>query len=241
MTDPKTVLIVTAHPEPTSFNHALSARAIAALEGAGHRVLHSDLYAEGFNAEGGRGDFTDTADPARFHYQSEQTHACRTGSFAPDIAREQARLLQADLLILQFPLWWGGPPAILKGWIDRVLAYGYAYVDGARFDTGLFGGRRAALSVTTGGTPARFSDEGVYGPIETVLWPVRRLALEYMGFTVEPPFVSYGAPRIGEEGRAVLLDDWAARVLALAALPTDRSRRPADPLALAPEGAWTRA
>lgn len=238
--DPKSVLIVTAHPEPASFNHALTTRATEALRAAGHRVMLSDLYAEGFDPAGGRGDFSTTADPARFHYQAEQAHACAHGGFAADIAREQQRLLAADLLILQFPLWWGGPPAMLKGWIDRVLAYGFAYVDGCRFDSGLFRGRRALLSVTTGGTPARFGAEGVYGPIEQVLWPVRRLALEYMGFAVADPFVSYAAPRIAPEARAALLEDWAAQVLAQAALPVDRAARPADPLALADAAAWAR-
>lgn len=237
----KSVLIVTAHPEPQSFNHALTARAAGALQAAGHRVLLSDLYAEGFDPAGGRGDFIGAADPARFHYQREQTHACRHGTFAADIAREMARVEAADLLILQFPLWWGGPPAMLKGWVERVLAYGFAYVDGARFDTGLFRGRRAVLSVTTGGTPARFAEDGVYGPIEQVLRPIRRLALEYMGFEVAPSFVSYAAPRISPADRTALLDDWAAQVLAQAALPTDRSLRPAEPLGLVEEAAWTKA
>jgi len=238
--DAKSVLIVTAHPEPRSFNHALTARAAEALRAAGHRVVLSDLYAEGFNPAGGRGDFTDTADPEHFHYQSEQANACRHHGFAADIAREQARLEAADLLVLQFPLWWGGPPAILKGWIDRVLAYGFAYVDGYRFDTGLFRGRRAMLSVTTGGTPARFGAEGVYGPIEQVLWPVRRLALEYMGFEVAEPFVSYAAPRITVQERAALIDAWAERVSAFAADPVDRNGRPDDILSQVDENAWAK-
>ena len=237
----KSVLIVTAHPEPASFNHALTAHAAKALRGAGHEVVLSDLYAEGFNPEAGWGDFTTAADPERFHYQAEQANPCRKGSFAPDIAREQARLEAADLLILQYPLWWGGPPAILKGWIDRVLAYGFAYVDGYRFDNGLFRGRRAALSVTTGGTPARFAEDGVYGPIGGVLWPVRRLALEYMGYEVAEPFVSYSVPRLSQAEREARLEAWAAGAVALAALPAPEGERPADPLSLVPEGAWAKA
>lgn len=232
------VLIVTAHPEPGSFNHALTARAAEVLRAGGHTVALSDLYGEGFDPLGGRGDFVSVVDPDRFHYQTEQAHAVRHGTFAADIAREQARVEAADVLILQFPLWWGGPPAVLKGWLDRVLAYGFGYVDGHRFDTGLFRGRRAMLSVTTGGTPARF-DGGVYGPIETVLWPVQRLALEYMGFDVASPFVSYGVPRISGAEREALLERWAATALAFAGLPVDRSLRPAAPLSLVAEGAWS--
>ena len=145
------VLIVYAHPEPTSFSAALKDRAVDALTGAGHAVEVSDLYAEEFNPVAGRHDFTSTADPERFHYQTEQEFAARSGTFADDIRREQERVEGADLLVLQFPLWWGGPPAILKGWCERVLAYGFGYVDGRRFDSGLFKGRRAGFFRHDGG------------------------------------------------------------------------------------------
>lgn len=72
--------------------------------------------------------------------------------------------------MLQYPLWWGGAPAIFKGWFERVLAYGIAYVDGRRFETGLFKGKRAMLSGTTGGTQNRFSPAGAYGELDRVLW-----------------------------------------------------------------------
>ncbi len=235
----RNVLIVLAHHEPTSFSGALAARAAEALRTVGHSVTVSDLHAEGFRADGGRHDFTTCADPHRFHYQTEQAHAARHGGFAPDIAREQARLAAADLLILQFPLWWGGPPAMLKGWLDRVLAYGFAYVDGARFDSGLFRGRRAAMCVTTGGTPERFSAEGVYGPIEHILMPVRRLALEYMGYAVADPFVAYAAPRVDADRRAAYLDAWAERMLDLARMPIERGAH-VDPLRLVGNEAWAR-
>ena len=122
------VLIVYAHPEPGSFTGALKDRAVEALTRAGHIVEVSDLYAEGFNPVAGRHDFTTAANPERFHYQTEQEFAALSGTFAEDVSREQQRLEAADLLVLQFPLWWGGPPAILKGWCERVLAYGFAYV-----------------------------------------------------------------------------------------------------------------
>jgi NAD(P)H dehydrogenase (quinone) len=218
------VLIVYAHPEPTSFTGALKDRAVEALIGAGHTVEISDLYAEGFNPVAGRHDFTTTANSERFHYQTEQELAAQSGAFAEDIKREQERLEVADLLVLQFPLWWGGPPAILKGWCERVLAYGFGYVDGCRFDSGLFKGRRAVFSVTTGGTPERFSNEGVYGEIERVLYPIERLLLQYMGFEVIPPFVAYAAPRVSESERKAYLDAWEVRVLEAASRPVDRKK-----------------
>jgi NAD(P)H dehydrogenase (quinone) len=205
-------LIVYAHPERTSFNAALKDAAVEAIVAAGHHAEVSDLYAQQFNPVAGRHDFHSVADPARFHYQGEQLHAAQNDAFSDEIKREHARVNDADVIILQFPLWWGAPPAILKGWFDRVLAYGFAYADGRRFDKGLFRGRGGLMCVTTGGTPARFSGEGEYGEIDRVLWPVRHLTLEYLGLDVGEPFICYGTPRVDEATRADYLRQWKARV-----------------------------
>ncbi|MDK3018622.1 NAD(P)H-dependent oxidoreductase [Pseudodonghicola flavimaris] len=223
MSEARNILIVVAHPEPQSFNHALARHAADRLRAAGHSVTISDLAAEGFRADVGPHDTGQRADPGLFHVQAEQAQAARAGCYAADIAREQARVAAADNVILQFPVWWGGPPALLKGWIDRVLSYGFAYVDGRRFDTGVFKGRRAMISVTTGGTPERFSDSGVYGPIEPLLMPVRRLALEYMGFEVAPLSVAYAVSRVDEETRQGYLDAMAGAALEMAARPVTRT------------------
>jgi NAD(P)H dehydrogenase (quinone) len=234
-------LLVTAHPEPTSFTGALAERAVAVLTRAGHTATVSDLYAEGFDPVAGRHDFAAVADAGRFHYQTEQEHAARTDGFSDEIRREQARLAEADLVVLLFPLWWGAPPAILKGWFERVLAYGFAYVDGRRFDTGLFKGRRALVAVTTGGTPERFSEGGVYGPIEGVLRSVEHLTLGYMGFEVAPPFVAYAAPRVGAAERQAYLDAWERRILEAVAAPVERAAETsAEALAGVGRSGWTR-
>jgi NAD(P)H dehydrogenase (quinone) len=210
------VLIVHAHPEPTSFTAALKDSAVRALSAVGHRVEVSDLYDEGFNPVAGRHDFIGAANPARFHYQSEQFNASRTGSFAPDLVREQERLMRADFLVFTFPLWWGGLPAILKGWFDRVCAYGVAYADGKRFDKGYFLGRRAILGLTTGGTIERFSAGGSYGEMAHVLHSVRRCVLEYLGLEVMEPFVAYAAPRVDAVRRNQYLHHWEQFLLATA-------------------------
>ena len=207
-------LIVYAHPEPTSFTAALKDTALRALSATGHGVEVSDLYAEGFNPVAGRHDFIAAADPARFHYQSEQLHASRGHGFAADLVREQERLMRADLLIFVFPLWWGGVPAIVKGWFDRVCAYGVAYADGKRFDQGFFVGRRAMLAIPTGGTMERFSPGGSYGAIQDVLYPLRRCMLEYLGLEVMDPFMAYAAPRVDAATRAEYLREWEIRLLA---------------------------
>lgn len=205
-------LIVYAHPEPSSFAGALKDAAVATLTARGHRVEVSDLYAERFNPVAGRHDFLTEADSNRFHYQTEQLHASASNGFAADLEREQARVARADLMVFVFPIWWGGVPAILKGWFDRVMAYGFGYADGKRFDSGYFRGRRALMGLCTGGTADRFSDEGAYGDIERVLYPVRHCILEYLGLEVLTPFVAYGVPRVSAAVRREYLDTWSDRL-----------------------------
>lgn len=209
------VLVVYAHPEPTSFAAGLKDAAVKALTAAGHQVEVSDLYAEEFNPVAGRHDFKTKSDPARFHYQSEQMHASASNGFAADLVREQERLNRADLVVFIFPLWWGGLPAMVKGWFDRVCAYGVAYADGKRYDRGYFVGRRALLALTTGGTAERFT-QGSYGEMSHVLHSVQRCILEYLGFEALPPFVAYAAPRVDASVRVQYLHDFQARLLGAA-------------------------
>lgn len=211
------VLLVYAHPEPTSFTCALKDAARDVLTAAGHNVEVSDLYGEGFNPVAGRHDFTSVHDASRFHYQSEQAHAHATGGFAPDLVREQQRVLNADLIVWLYPIWWGGVPAILKGWFDRVMAFGFAYADGRRYDSGFFKNKTGMLCLTTGGTIERFSAGNVYGPIDQVLYPTQHLMVEYLGMKSYPPFVAYAAPRIDAAGRETYLRQWRERVLEIAA------------------------
>lgn len=206
------VLIVYAHPEPTSFTAAMKNAAVSALTAAGHSVEVSDLYAEDFNPVAGRHDFIAAANEDRFHYQSEQLHAAQTGTYSEELKREQARLNRADFLVLLFPIWWGGVPAILKGWFDRVCAYGVAYADGKRYKSGYFLGRRALIGVSTGGPKQRFTDGDAYGDIARVLYPINRCMLEYLGLEVLEPFVAYSAPRVEQSERKKYLATWTARL-----------------------------
>lgn len=220
-------LIIYANPEPGSFTAALRDTAVQTLQTCGYEVVISDLYAEEFNPAAGRHDFTTVADPARFHYQTEQAHASACNGFAADITREQERVQDADLLLWIFPLWWGGVPAIMKGWFDRVLAYGFAYQDGMRYDTGFFRNRVGLLGVVTGGTARRFSETGAYGSIEQVLWPTQHCMIEYLGLTTPEPYVAYAAPRVSAEARQDYLTDWRTTVQETAKLAEELSSRPA--------------
>jgi putative NADPH-quinone reductase len=106
------VLHLYCHPCPESFHAAIRARAIEGLHAAGHEVDLLDLYAEGFDPVLGAEERRRYHDPARN----------RAG-----VAAAVMRLQRAEGLIVQFPTWCFGPPAMLKGWLDRVLLPGVAF------------------------------------------------------------------------------------------------------------------
>lgn len=105
------VLIVYAHPNPQSFNHAILDSFTEGLASAGHTYEVVDLYAINFNPCLSREDFAKLTE----------------GKTADDVQVQQEKVSQADGLVLIHPIWWTGPPAILKGWIDRVFSLGFAY------------------------------------------------------------------------------------------------------------------
>jgi len=207
---------VLAHPEPLSFNAHLAATAKAALAAQGWTVSLSDLYAMGFDPVSDRRNFVTVANPERLRQQSEEAHASEHDGFAPELKAEMAKLARCDVLILQFPLWWLGLPAILKGWIDRVLAVGRAYGGGRHFEKGVFRGKRAICALTVGGSETTYSSQGMYAPIETVLYPINHGILGFVGFTVLDPFVVYAPVRLSDEERGAHLARYRERILAIA-------------------------
>lgn len=128
-------LIVLAHPDPRSLCAALARRAATALAARAFSVDFVDLYAEGF-------------DPIL-----RLEEARRRASFELATTRQAELLQAADALLFVHPDWWGLPPAILKGWLDRVLTAGVAYAweeyeSGERLRLGLLRGKRAAVVAT---------------------------------------------------------------------------------------------
>jgi len=213
------VLIVYAHPEPKSFNGAMLRAAVETLAGAGHEVTVSDLYAMEFAAATTRADFTTTADPDYFKYQAEERHAVEHGGFAADIKAEMDKLDAADLLIFLFPIYWFSVPAILKGWVDRVFAMGWAYGGGRYFDQGAFRGKSAMVAMTTGGPAEVFMPDGRFGGLEIVLWPIQHGIFRFCGFDVIEPFVAYSAGRVDDAARAAMLAAWRGRLAEIETAP----------------------
>lgn len=216
------VLLVHAHPEPRSFCAALKDRAVATLRADGHRVEISDLYAMGFDPLAKAADFAFRRDPDYLNYALEQRHNEALGGLAPDIRHELDKLLRCELLLLVFPLFWFAPPAILKGWIDRVLLSGVTYGGRRFYDRGGLRGRRALVAVTLGGRAHMFGPDAIHGPLEHMLRPLLQGTLAYVGLEVLPPFVAWHVPYVTAEVRADYLAAFAAhlrRLDSLAPLP----------------------
>ena len=182
---------VLAHPEPASFNAHLVRSGVEVLEAGGWTTTVSDLYAMGFDPCERREHYEDRGDPLRFDVQAEQRRASENDTLPAHVVEELGRMDRADLLVLQYPMWWHLPPAMLKGWFDRVLAYGAAYTSTKRFEDGRFVGKRGMLSVTVGTSRETYMHDGRSGDIDLMLWPVN-FTLAYAGFTVLEPFVAYG-------------------------------------------------
>ncbi len=104
--------ILLAHPNPDSFNHAVCRAFAEGLAEAGAEADINDLYASRFNPVMADEDFNQFSG---------------AGPMPADVRAEQARVDRADGLALIYPIWWNDAPAILKGWIDRVLSRGWAY------------------------------------------------------------------------------------------------------------------
>lgn len=211
--------IVLAHPEPKSFNAHLADTAYQVMEDRGWSVSMSDLYMQRFDPCERAEHYIDRQDQERFNVQAEQRHASDNKSIPPEIQEEIARLDEADLLILQYPMWWHLPPAILKGWVDRVLVYGEVYRSSYRFEKGRFAGKKALLSLTVGTSPETYAYNGRSGDINLLLWPVN-FTLAYVGFGVLEPHVAYGVeagvrysdPHEVEERLTQIPKDYASRL-----------------------------
>jgi NAD(P)H dehydrogenase (quinone) len=131
------------------------------------------------------------------------------------------------------PLWWYTMPAILKGWVDRVYAYGFAYGVGEhsdrhwgdRFGEGTFAGKRAMLIVTAGGWEEHYSPRGVNGPIDDLLFPINHGILYYPGYDVLPPFVAYRVDCLDGAGFEHLAERLRERMRTIGSTPPIPYRR----------------
>ena len=220
------ILWIYAHPEPRSLNGSLRAVGLESLTELGHDVRESDLYAMGWDATVDAADFTDHVDSERLYVPNASRQAYRTDALRPDILAEQEKLVWAEAVVFQFPLWWFGVPAILKGWIDRVFVKGFAYgvpdptrpATNLRYGKGGLEGKRALTVVAIGSSEASFGPRGINGQLDQVLFPLLHGTFWYTGIEALPPLAIHGADRISAEEYE---DAATALRKRLAGLPSD--------------------
>ncbi|MGC4963639.1 NAD(P)H-dependent oxidoreductase [Gordonia sp. DT101] len=183
-----------AHPDPDSLSSRLRHVGVQTLRENGWEVDESDLYAMKWNpileAEGGA-----------------------------DVEAEQAKLCAADLVVLQFPLWWYGMPAIMKGCVDRVFERGFAYdvIDpetgrARKYGNGGLVGRRALAVVTAGDRPGSLEQRGISGSIEDVLWTTLHGTFWYTGMEALAPHLVTRARDVDESTIAGVEADLRSRL-----------------------------
>jgi putative NADPH-quinone reductase len=144
------VLVILGHQRAGSFCHAIAKTATEELCAAGHEVVFHDLYAEGF-------------DPVLPHDE-----IAPDAKLAATVARHCREVASADAFIIVHPNWWAMPPAMLKGWLDRVFRQGVVYEFGPQGVIGHLKGKRAIV-LTTSNTP-REDELRLFGdPLEN-LW-----------------------------------------------------------------------
>lgn len=158
------ILVILGHPRVGSFNHAITDEVIKTLKNNGHEVILHDLYQERF-------------DPILCYDEIP-----KNAELNPVIEKHCQELSNADGIIIIHPNWWGQPPAILKGWIDRVIRAGVAYEflegdGGEGIPTGLLNAK-TALVFNTSDTHAERELEVFGDPLEN-LW--RNCIFEYCG------------------------------------------------------------
>lgn len=137
-------LIVYAHPNPKSFNHAILETISGELKKKKKEFTVRDLYKIGF-------------DPA---LSAKDLSAIQDGAVPKDIKREQNYITKADILIFIFPIWWSAMPAMLKGYIDRVFSLKFAYDITETAVVGLLKGKKVFLVSTMGGSKEDYQKMG---------------------------------------------------------------------------------
>lgn len=146
-------LIVYAHPNPMSFNHAIMNAFVEQLQEHDQDVRVRDLYALGFDPVIRQGDY----------------EAFARGEVPEDIKVEQGHILWAEIITFISPIFWAGLPSLLKGYVERVFSQGFAYkVSGLEY-TGLLSGKKVVIINSTGGSLKLYESSGMLDSISQTI------------------------------------------------------------------------
>ncbi len=138
-------LIIYAHPNPASLNHFFKETVIKSLEKSGHEIVVRDLNEINFNPV----------------LSLQDMQGQRMGQVAEDVKTEQDFITWGDQIIFIYPIWWTGMPAIMKGYIDRVFSYGFAYRYDLGVQKGLLTGKQTIIINSHGKSNAEYEAMGM--------------------------------------------------------------------------------
>lgn len=181
-------LVVYAHPNPASFNHALLELVTGELKKRGAEYKVRDLYAMGW-------------DP---RLSGEDFRQMIGGSVPGDIREEQQEVNWAGTLFFIFPIWWYSMPAILKGWIDRVFSMGFAYRTTEKGMEGLITGKKAVIITTSGATREIAAETGQDQSLKS---SVINGIMGFCGITDVVHKNLYGVPYVADQDRKKMLEE----------------------------------
>ncbi|GIF11398.1 NAD(P)H-dependent oxidoreductase [Actinoplanes teichomyceticus] len=230
---PGTALWVYAHPRRGSLNDRLFTAGVEALSQR-YQVLTSDLHDQRFDPVLSDRDLGDSAGKPG-NIAELVGEAYTRGQTPEDVRTEQAKIAAAELLIVQFPLWWYGPPAILKGWFDRVFTSGFAYGDidpelglPRRYGDGGLAGRKALIVVTAGEDAKSIGPRGISGDLDSLLFPLTHGVLWYVGIETLDLHVIHDADSLDGSGVDHEIERLRQRVRTVGSEPARRYRRLRD-------------
>jgi NAD(P)H dehydrogenase (quinone) len=184
--------ILFAQPGEQSFNHEILHRVEHALNQAGISYTVRDLYKMNFQPV----------------FSAADMKGVEEGRVSADIEEEQQLVTDADLLVMVYPIWWWSQPAVLKGWIDRVLTNGFAFRYDAHGPVGLLTGKRAIVFTTTRESEEEMRAKGFDDLIKK---QIADGTLSFVGFdVVHQNFAA--VPYVGDQRRKQMLDEVEATV-----------------------------
>ena len=179
-------LIIYAHPNPKSFNHAIKEIVEDKLEKDGKSFEVRQLYEIGFKPELGVNDIV----------------ALQQGQALIDVKREQDFIKNADILIFIHPIWWFNMPAVLKGYIDRVFSYGFAFAVNENGPYGLLTDKKIIILNTTGGAEENYEKNGYK---EALKKTIEEGTFGFCGMKVILHKYFYAVPYVTDEIRLKML------------------------------------
>lgn len=183
-------LIVYAHPNPASLNHFLKQTIVESLEESGQEVIVRDLNEFSFNPV----------------LSLDDMNGQRMGQVADDVKKEQDFITWADRIIFVYPIWWTGMPAVMKGYIDRVFSYGFAYRYDQGIQKGLLAGKKTIIINSHGKSNVEYAESG----LDKALALTSDTGIfNYCGFEIQQHFYFDQADRASSEN----ISEWENQII----------------------------